>query len=322
MFRTNRILIVIFLLAFLFGSGLSARSVQAQEASLPLDTPVSNIGGVLAMPEAAGLSLKNDAPFAGAGLPDGAVAPTISAPESPMSPLVPTFPGSVIGADGRVQATGTTGFPNRAIVFLEVTFPNGSGTCSGWYYGPRIVATAGHCVYDAETNQWATSITVWPGRNGDSVPYGSTTGHRFFSVTGWTSSHSASYDYGAIQTDAALGNTVGWFGYRWQSSNSFPGTFTVKGFPGDKPYGTMWTMSGSMKAVSTYRLWYSIDTAGGQSGSPHYQVWGGACCYGVGIHTYGVGLSGTYPYSTYNSSTRIRQAVFNNMKSWKTWAYP
>lgn len=236
-------------------------------------------------------------------------------------------PESVIGTDGRVRVTATTSYPSRAIAYLFVRFPNSAGTCTGWFVGPRTVMTAGHCVYDTETNQWASSITVYPGRNGATAPYGSTTAHRLFSVTGWTTSHDHRYDYGAIQTNLAKGSTVGWFGYYWQTSNTF-GVGTVRGYPGDKTAGTMWTMNGTIYAtsLSPRKLFYYIDTAGGQSGSPIYRYFDpagtslGPGYYGLGIHAYGV--PGFYPYSTRNSGTRITQGVGTNIYNWKRWVYP
>jgi len=272
-------------------------SASAQTDKLPPDTIVSSDGIVVQAPEFSKTS-KMEAPFAGTEFMGD---PTLQvAPDEIQLPAITTqYAETVIGADGRTRITATTSFPSRAIAFLVVTFPKASGTCSGWYYGARIVATAGHCVYNATYGGWATSIKVYPGRNGTSTPYGYTTAHRMFSVTGWTGSANPDYDYGAIQTNSAKGNTVGWFGYFWQSSNYFPGTFNVRGYPGDKTYGTMWTMSGLNKATTTRRLWYSIDTAGGQSGSPYYNVKNSICCYGAGIHTYGTPLS---PYTSYNSN--------------------
>lgn len=232
----------------------------------------------------------------------------------------PSSGESIIGGDGRTRVATTTTYPWRAVAHLVVSWKNGSsGGCTGWFIGPRTVVTAGHCVYSSSKGGWASSIKVYPGRNGSTTPYGYGTSHRLFSVTGWTSSANIQYDYGAIQLKTTLGNTVGWFGYRWQSSSTFSGAYRVTGYPGDKTYGTMWTMQDNpgIRQVQTRRLFYAIDTYPGQSGAPVYHNYSTTCnpC-SVAIHTYGVDSSG------YNSGTRITQSVFNNLKSWKAWVYP
>ncbi|MBI4675562.1 MAG: serine protease [Chloroflexi bacterium] len=232
-----------------------------------------------------------------------------------LPPLGDLSPESVIGADGRTQITNTTVYPNSAIAHLEVDFPSGSGTCTGWFMSKNRLATAGHCVYDAGAGEWATSITVYPGRNGGSAPFGSYTAGMgdLYTNTGWTGTGNPKYDYGLVKLGSDVGNTVGWFGYGWTSSDSFllNRKSNVRGYPGDKSYGTLWTMKGKIQTVQKTRLFYSIDTFGGQSGSPHYGKWSTFCnpC-SFGIHTYGVGGSWTK-----NSSTRITKRVFNFLGS-------
>lgn len=322
----NRIIFFSLLLvvSILITSAVQAQSVNAAgdptslaDAQLPPETSISSDGQSFQAPEFS-LSIKGESGFAGTNY-EGNLTSRVALSEKKLPPISSLFPESVIGADGRTRITPTTGIPSKRIVFLKVTFPSGSGTCSGFFYGPRIVATAGHCVYNKTYGGWAKSITVYPGRNGSLTPYGSTTAHRLFSNTSWTGSSDPNADYGAIQTHSALGNTVGYFGYYWQASNTFSGSYIVRGYPGDKTYGTMWTMSGAVSNVTTSRLWYSMDTAGGQSGSPFYKnhpTYGWAA---AAIHTYGVPLS---PYTTKNSATRITSGRFNLMKSWKNYAYP
>jgi len=260
-------------------------------------------------------------PFEGTGeLADGANA--LAGPGT-TAPGVSGDAGaeSVIGADGRTQVNGTTVYPNRAIVYLLITWSDASmGSCTGWFIGPNDVATAAHCIYNTTLNTYATSIVVYPGRNGGSTPYGSTTMNKRWVPGGWITNESPTYDYGLIQTVDALGNTVGWFGYRWQTSNAFPGKYTVRGYPGDKPTATLWTMNGLITAVGGSRLWYQVDTFGGQSGSPVYHKFDGSdagttpeCCYGIGIHTYGTSV----PPNFGNSATRITKAVFNALTKWR-----
>ena len=265
-------------------------------------------------PEAGGVASE---PFVGSGeLATGSAA--MAGPEKNPPPMAADASAeSVIGVDSRVKVTATTVYPNRAIASLILTFPNAAQyICTGWFIGPNDVATAAHCIYSAADGGYVTSIVVYPGRNGVSTPYGSTSmqaGKRWV-PGGWiTSGASPVYDYGVFHTVSAMGNTVGWFGFHWQSSNSFPGSFTVRGYPGDKPSGTLWTMNGGITHVSASRLWYNIDTYGGQSGSPLYQKINNVCCYGFGFHTYGTSVS---PYVG-NSATRINHTVFNNMVTWR-----
>jgi len=302
--------------------GCAARGGEEQLPTIVLsspDTVVTNDGLMYSAQEVeAGLpGIEFSSEGTGAAPEFSAIAD-----DTPVPGLPGPFPGSVIGPDGRTRVWTTTTYPSRAIAFLRITFRGGvTGSCTGWFIGPCMIATAGHCVYDT-TRGWATSITAYPGRNGSSTPYGSSTAYRLFSVTGWTVSHSWNYDYGAIQLRSRLGNTVGWFGFRWQSSNTFTGPYTVRGYPADKTYATMWTMTQNpgIRRVSTYHLFYAIDTYNGQSGSPVYHNYSTSCnpC-GVAIHTYGVGAD---PLRQYNSGTRIRQAVFNNLRDWKYLACP
>lgn len=313
-FKTSSIVCLMVVLAL--SSGLTVGVASAQEgAELDPNTPVSE-EGVLPMPEA--VSYRTQTPEKGTGeklgrpmrIPDEELnAPAL---DGGMEGLME----SVIGTDSRIKVTGTTTYPYRAIAYLYVVFPNNAaGSCTGWLIGANTLATAGHCVYSKGNGGWAKSIKVYPGANGSYAPYGYTTAKRLYSVYGWTSTSNWEYDYGAIKTYSAIGNTVGWFGFRWQSSNTFSGAYTVSGYPGDKPYRTQWRMNGYVYTFGYARkLWYQMDTAGGQSGSPIYHVYSSTCCYGVGIHAYGASyINSNY----YNSGTRITQAVFNNLLNWK-----
>lgn len=229
-----------------------------------------------------------------------------------LKPLGDLSPESVIGADGRTQVTNTSAYPNSAIAHLEVYFPSSSSTCTGWFMSRNRLATAGHCVYNATAGGWATSIIVYPGRDGSTAPFGSYSAINWYTVTKWISTGNSKYDYGLIKLGSDVGSTVGWFGYGWTADDSFllNRKSNVRGYPGDKAYGTMWTMKGRIQEVKKTRLFYSVDTFGGQSGSPHYGKWGSCNPCSFGIHTYGVGGSWTK-----NSSTRITKAVFNFLQS-------
>ncbi len=218
----------------------------------------------------------------------------------------------VIGKDDRKKINATTSYPWRLICSLKITAADGKrfiGT--GWLVGHRTVITAGHCVYMHNHGGWVRSIEVIPGRNGSSRPFGSSMTYSFRSVKGWTKNKKRGYDYGAIilPKSKPFGKQLGYFGFaNYSIFNLLGWKVNLAGYPGDKPAGTMWWHCRAIKLVTSRRLFYNIDTYGGQSGSP---VWikNGSKRRVVGIHTSGS--------SSGNGATRICKGVFNRIKAWK-----
>jgi len=255
-------------------------------------------------------------PFEGTA-PQGWAAETGVVDLPALPPVLPPGAelGSVLGVDGRTQVTATTSYPFRAIAYLSVKFGGTSYMCTGWFIGPHTLATAGHCVYDPATG-WASSVTVYPGRNGGSVPYGSATAVSLASVTGWTQYQKQDYDYGAIKLGSdTLGNTVGWFGFRRARAGDKGRRVWVTGYPADKPGGTMWQMKGRLRRLTKRKLFYPIDTYGGQSGSPvRFRSGSGSGHWGLGVHAYGAGIQ---PCPQYNSGTKLSKPVFGKFLTWR-----
>lgn len=219
-------------------------------------------------------------------------------------------PESVCGNDDRVQVTNVTAIPWRWICKLIITFPNGArGGCTGWFISPKAVMTAGHCVYSKGNGGWARQIEVIPGMNSTARPYGSMVGTSFRSVTGWTQNSDPNYDYGCIiLPNPTLGNQVGYFGFAALTNASLQNLLANNsGYPGDKPFGTQWFNAGRITNVTSRKIYYMLDTYGGQSGSPTWRYQNGQR-HAIGIHAYG---------GCPNSSTRITTAVFNNMMAWR-----
>lgn len=222
---------------------------------------------------------------------------------------------TVHGPDNRVQITATSTYPWRVHASLLITAADNSmwiGT--GWFIGPHTLMTAGHVVHIKNSgvpgrDGWVKKIQVMPGRNGSTLPFGTVTSTNFRSVTGWTNSGDENYDYGAIILPVNTGNTTGWFGFGvYSDADLLASTVNISGYPGDKPGGTQWYDSHKVASVNTRKVYYDIDTAGGQSGSAVYRIINGNR-YGVAIHAYGG--------ATTNSGTRIIKAVFDNMVAWK-----
>jgi glutamyl endopeptidase len=227
----------------------------------------------------------------------------------------PPIAETVHGPDDRVQITNTAVYPWRIHSSLLITAADGSmwiGT--GWFIGPHTLMTAGHVVYIKNSgvpgrDGWVKSIKVMPGRNGSSLPYGSVTSSNFRTVNGWANSGDENYDYGAIIIPTEIGNTVGWLGFGvWPDADLLSAVANISGYPGDKPAGTQWYDHQTIASVNARKVYYDIDTAGGQSGSAAYRIVNGVR-YGVAIHAYG-GV-------TTNSGTRIIQPVYDNMVAWK-----
>lgn len=219
-------------------------------------------------------------------------------------------PESVCGNDDRVEITNTTAIPWRWNCKLIIRFPNGAtGGCTGWFIGPKAVMTAGHCVYSSGNGGWARQIEVIPGMRGSTRPYGSMIGTSFRSVTGWTQNSDPNYDYGCIILPSpSLGNLVGYFGFAALTDASLQNLLVNNaGYPGDKPFGTQWFNAGTITNVTARKIYYMLDTYGGQSGSCTWRLLNNQR-HAVGIHAYG---------GCPNSATRIVTAVYNNMMTWR-----
>lgn len=218
----------------------------------------------------------------------------------------------VIGDDDRREIVTTTDFPWRCICSLRITAADGSGWIgTGWLVGPRLLVTAGHCVYVHDRGGWVKQIEVIPGRRASERPYGSCIATSFWSVRGWTDYRDRKYDYAAIllPSDRRYGDDLGWFGFAVRPDPVLGGAIVnISGYPGDKPSGTQWFHAKAMADVDERVLTYTIDTAGGQSGAPVWIKYADGSRYGVGIHTNG--------HITGNSATRISQPVFDNIKAW------
>ena len=218
---------------------------------------------------------------------------------------------SIIGADQRVQVTGTTTYPARAVGLITL---NGAHHCTGWLISRDTVLTAGHCIHSGAGGTFFGGLRFFPGRSGTWSPYGSCVPRAggLTTFVGWSRDGAEEHDAGIIKLNCTIGDTTGWFGFWWQSA-SLDGTSTqVQGYPGDKPM-THWRSNDFVRATETYQVFYDNDTLGGMSGSP---VWtnrpaGSPFCSGVcgmAIHAYGVHGWWFTNHGSHNHGTRNTQA--------------
>lgn len=224
---------------------------------------------------------------------------------------------TIIGPDSRILVNPTTTYPARATVLITFNTPSGASRCTGFMIGRDTVLTAGHCVAQAGSGRFYNRATfrMYAGRNGGSAPYGTCLATRLFTVNGWLNSGSELFDIGAIKLNCNVGNTVGWYGYFWQSATLVGRPMATRGYPGDKPL-TQWSSQDAIRANSGSQIFYRADTVGGQSGSPVYFNRSASCnpC-AMGVHAYG--LHGAGVHATNNHGTRISQALFNTITNWR-----
>jgi glutamyl endopeptidase len=240
-------------------------------------------------------------------------------------PILPPFE-TVIGRDERVRILDTDLAPWRMICALRMRGPSGAGAVgTGWFIGPRTVLTAGHCVFsDYFFGGWASTIEVIPGLNGqgttaDTRPYDSVSSERFTSIDRWTAQEDPDFDIGCIHLDEPLGDQVGWFSVAAlppEDLESF--LVNVSGYPADRGAGAeQYHGRNRVLSVSERRLFYEVDTYGGQSGAP---VWiyedDDSPPLAVGVHAYGIGGTPTNLGITANSAPRIIPEVLDKLTEW------
>jgi V8-like Glu-specific endopeptidase len=227
---------------------------------------------------------------------------------------------SIIGpTDERVRILDTDLAPWRMVCALRLRGPSGGGAMgTGWFVGPKTLLTAGHCVYSTHFfGGWASEIEVSPGRNGDEFPFKTVKSRSFSSVDRWVSSEDPDFDMGCIHLTEPIGDKVGWFAVAALPPAELEGYLVnVSGYPGDRGMGTeQYHHKNRVLRVTERRVFYDVDTFGGQSGAP---VWihetDTAPPIAVGIHAYGTG--GAPAGLEANSAPRIIPEVLDRIREW------
>jgi glutamyl endopeptidase len=309
--------------ALAFTGGAPAGAAPALTPAAAPDAPLADDGSVSLAPAPAPADVQGVSGFSGTGFAGGGTA------DDPANPTAGTPAGargidSIIGADNRTRVNPTTVFPVRAIVQIIRTGTSTVG-CTGWLYGPNIVATTGHCVHPGSGQNGGgpngfypqANFTIIPGRNFPSNPFGACGATRLTSVNGWTQSGNPEYDYGTITLNCSVGNTTGWWGFWWQSASLTGTPTTVSGYPCDKTFGEQWRHAGqTVQTTQVRRVFYLNDTFACQAGSPVYQNRAAGSSFCVGWCVMAIHAGG----GTSNSGTRITEGVFNNLINWRNTA--
>jgi V8-like Glu-specific endopeptidase len=233
---------------------------------------------------------------------------------------------SILGQDERVRILDTDQDPWRMICQLSIHGEDGSAVGTGWFAGPRTIITAGHCVFDAQIGGWPQRIVVRAGLDREEQPFADLEATRFSTTRRWHEDRDPDYDYGAIhlgpEADAVTSQT-GWFSIAaFNDAALDEQRINVSGYPGDKggpPSDAFWATEQWFHAkqivrVTPRRLFYDVDTIGGQSGAPAWIDEDGSPCV-VGIHAYGAG-GAVHLGIEANSAPRIDAAVLRRIRRW------
>lgn len=193
----------------------------------------------------------------------------------------------VFPPDERFAITDTTRPLWRTITLLLIydRFDDLQGTCSGVFLSHNVVLTAAHCIYF--DGGYAYSIVAAPGATNDAPVFGLADAARMAVPVGWADGPGqdpadapgtvSKFDWGIVvfNGDPFQGRLAPYPFMAHAPDEFFEAATTniaTAGFPGDKPFGTMWAATSLEYVVDDDFLLTYMDIYQGQSGSPIFAM--------------------------------------------------
>ncbi len=235
-----------------------------------------------------------------------------------MDRMVERLDHAVLGpSDGRSRVRQTTTSPFNSVCHIERDFGTGrlSG-CSAFLVAPRLLITAGHCLFSPSRRRPPKRIRISPGRNGATRPYGAQWASAWFAHPRFFKAFDARYDYGVILLPKPFAGLTPAFVPVALSTARLAGVrqrqpLRIAGFPSDKPRGQMWDHAERLDRISERVLHYSVDTCPGHSGAPVWIRSGAGPAFALAIHTRGPRPSARGPWGCRPAAPLAPPGAFN-----------
>ena len=144
-------------------------------------------------------------------------------------------PRYLLGSWTKITNTKASRYRNTVFIRIETDDATYRGT--GVFIGPNAILTAAHVVNNVDfgDDRIPNRATVFPGysyQTEETTPYGSATVRSYIVPSNWTNSNDFNYDWAIVTLNSTLGDSVGHYGFKWQSASYNGTSMYVHGYPG------------------------------------------------------------------------------------------